>query len=83
MKKWPKNFNVKLLNQTRTFASSAVNLAKLPHIFMMIWRPPMTAPPGVAGAPRASLRHWPPCTRFLICAYLAQNIVTSFKFIAP
>ena len=33
---------MKLLNQTRDFASRAVNLAKLSHIFM-------TAPPGVAG----------------------------------
>ena len=42
----------------RTFASSAVNLAKLPHIFLTIWRPPKTAPSGVAGAPGALLRHW-------------------------
>ena len=50
---------MKLLNQTRDFASCAVNLAKLSHIFMTIWRPLMTAPPGVAGAAGASLGRCP------------------------
>ena len=48
----------KLLKKTRIFASRAVNLAKLSHISATIWRPLCAAPPGVAGAPGAPLRHW-------------------------
>ena len=48
----------KLLKKTRIFASRAVNLAKLSHICVTIWRPLCAAPPGVAGAPGAALRHW-------------------------
>ena len=47
----------KLLKKTRIFASRAVNVAKLSHISATIWRPLCAAPPGVAGAPGAPLRH--------------------------
>ena len=49
---------MKLLNQTRHFASRAVNLEKLSHIFCDDLAPPDDGAPGVAGLAGASLRRW-------------------------
>ena len=64
---------MKLLNQTRDFASRAVNLAKLSHIFYDDLAPPDDGAPGVAGVAGASLRRCIEVIRDLIIGYVSQT----------
>ena len=57
MKIWPKNLNKCSTYQINWLLLLVAQLISK-DCFYDCLAPPMMSPPGVAGAPRASLRHW-------------------------